>query len=662
MVNEGTQMRYFLLLLGLLTLPFAIMGQSASHQAPDSLIDATALRPADFVISSPGWKSTSIDLYTYNFSNGLYGNYGLQPEIMIDGIPVDINFFGWQSLNMLPIYLPGLSDVTAVSEPSIYNSTTQTAGVIDFHNNRVASGLNAGGQIYLGNETGDPGPWIYDSTRVTPNVDRWGPDAGAHLSIEKNGWYSRGMYMLRRHQQTDPLTHRRLHQTMRSLGGTRFYPIQTNSQSGLFETGYISDRLTVKARGMVAEDRNYIYLQPFGREVPAEARYGQLAFDARYGIDSWNFGLRYIINQKELRKRNPDHDYVFDWNQLGNSVKGSATYLNQELAISASLNFDDLTTKAPGIRRKNDFTTGLSLDITLNEDRAYSYRVSAGLDMHRDEAATSLSASFLHKPDDYWSLQMEAFYDETLPIRQHSFGYWITRGYNFYRELNIELDPSLQIGKDRLTYLKLRNTVKPADHLSVSFTSQLTHHYELHIPWQEVEYHLQSGSVPGRFQVSGEQGTRFGLQASAVYQALKWLRNEISIDLSTTLLGSGRYKAYFRQIPDTRITYRIDLNPVNNLNLSLQGRYRSSTQWKEFDALDGREYRDLDNLFPVFTGNYNSTVPSHLEIEVGVNKWFWEKRLNLQFTVQNLLNDEVRLHPFGADRALMFNIKAVAAL
>jgi hypothetical protein len=450
---------------------------------------------------------------------------------------------------------------------------------------------------------------------------------------------------------------------MRDFGGTRFYPIQTNSQSGLLETGYNSGKLTFKARGIAAEDRNYIYLQPFGREVPSEARYGQLAFDAKYKSDTWNFGLRYIVNQKKLTRRNSDHDYVFDWSQLGNSFKGTLTYAKQPITVSGSLRFDDLTTKAAGILRKNDFITGLVLDTKLEGHRAYSFRVNAGIDIHQNRTAKSLGAVYRHIPEGGdWNMRLDASYSETLPIRQSSFGYWITRGYNFYRELDIKIGSPLEISKDRLLNFSLGNTFKATSDLTFSITLNLTHHDELNIPWQVLGYDEQTGSSPGNFVISGEQGTRFALQTSATQQAFKWLRQEVSIDLNTTLLGSSRYKDYFRQIPPTQIKYRVDLAPVRNLSLSLQGRYRSATHWKEFRALDGQEYRDIDNLFPVFSGTYSSTAPSQFDIEAGAKKWFWEKRLSLQFTVQNLLNDEVRLHPFGADRALMFNIKAVAAL
>ncbi|MGK7369767.1 MAG: hypothetical protein ACNS64_06095 [Candidatus Halalkalibacterium sp. M3_1C_030] len=650
-----------ILLLLLLTLsPVYLYSQSSRSSEPDSLHNATTVRPADPILNTAGWTFSSIDMYTYNFSNGLYGNYGIKPTIMLDGIPVDINFFGWQSLNMLPFYMPRLEQVSAESNPSHNTYSFHPGGIIDFQNKPIEPGMSAGGNIFLGNETGDPGPWIYDSSKVTPNVDRWGPDAGGIISVAKNNWHGKGIFMLRRHQQTDPRTHRRLHRTMRSLGGTRFYPIQTNSQSGLLETGYTTSKLSFLARGMAAEDRNYIYLQPLGREVPAEARYGQLAFDAKYKSDSWNFGLHYIVNQKKLNRRNSDHDYVFDWSQLSNRFKGTASYNFDKITLSGGISYDHFTTKAPGILRETDPISGFLLQVENPVHKDFGYQFSTGLDIHRKRAAKSLKAAFLHKPDNDWSMQLDISYSEVLPLLQKSFGYWITRGYNFYRELDLEIDDSFSVDSNRLLQLRLSNKVKLTDHITFSFIPELVRHYTLNIPWQMTRFDTETGSSPGTFTISQESGTRFSLQATVNYQTLKWLQQEISIDLQSTIQGSKRYEDYFLQVPAAEARYQLLINPFKDLHLTLQGYYRSFTRWLEFEALDGQEYRDINNLFPVFTGTYNSTVPSYVNIEVGAQKWFWNKRLSLQFTVQNLLNDEVQLHPIGADKSLLFNIKATA--
>jgi len=655
-------MRLTLLILVLLAAPLLLFSQPKSGQEPDSLHDATALRPADLILNEPIWNISSIDMYTFHINNGLYGIYGPQPDILLDGIPVDVNFFGWQNLNMIPVYMPIIHKVKSKTNPGLYKEEFYPAGMVDFINNMPSKGLNLSGTIYLGNESGDPGPWIYDSSRVTPNVDRWGPDAGGVFSISENNWYERIIFTQRKHQQTDPITHRRILRTMRELGGTggKFYPNQTISQSGLFETGYKSKLLDFKTRLIIAEDQNYLYLQPFAREVPSKAHYQQIVLDAGYKNEKWKLGLSYILNQKKLKRRNSDHDYIFNWNQDNNLFKGSVAVAFNNYSLKGSINFNQQITKAPGILKNNDLITDVSVTADWQKNNHATFKLVAGLDMHRNQIASTIKASYDHKVGKRWKINASGIYNEMLPIHQQSFGYWISRGYNFSDELGIVVEEPLIISKNRLISFKLENFFRPAEQLSFSLISELTRHYELNIPWQDARYDINTGTTPGPFVISQERGTLFKARASSIHQLLDWFKQELSLEYQATLQGTNRFEEYYQQIPVAQVKYRLHIMAVKNLNLSLQGYYRTSTTWKEFDALDGKEYRDIDNLFPVFTGTYQSTAPAHFDLEVGAKKWFSNQTFSLQLTVRNLLNDEVRLHPFGAAQSLMFNIKAVA--
>lgn len=636
------------------------LAHSQSEISVDSLADATALRPIDLVASEPGWNSASPDMYSFWINNGLYGNYGPQPKILLDSLPVDVNFFGWQNLNMLPIYLPDLSQTLSLPETVEYSNTFSPAGFINFSGKSPDPGLAAGASVYLGNESGDPGPWVYDSTRVTPNVDRWGPDAGGLISFAKGQWFSKGIFVLKRHQQTDPISHRRLHRIDRALGATRFYPIQTNSQSGLFETGYKAESWNIKVRGVLAEDRNYIFLQPLGREVPAQADYQQLALDARYIPDRWEFHLRYISDHKKLDRLNSEHDYVFNWNELNNQYSASASYNNDDYNLTGSLSLDHKKVKAPGMLKESYPIWDFYLSTVRQSGEKNRYQLITRVELHQNQAAKTFKGVLKEKPLDHWTIEMNARYSEILPIRQQSFGYWITQGYNFHEELGITTDQPLSITNNRLGSLSLENNFRLADAFSLALSQQLTRHYDLNIPWQSVTYSTNFDSEPGTFSITQESGTRISLQGNLLHHPESWFNQSLSIRFQQSLQGSQRYKDYFRQIPAGQIHYKLDVSPATNLVLTFQGTYRSSTQWKEFDSLDGETYREVDNLFPILTGTFDSTVPAHFNIDLGAKKWFWQKRLSLQITVQNLLNEEMRLHPMGADRSFMFNIKATA--
>lgn len=636
---------------------------SQATQQADSLTETIVLRPIDHVLNKPDWNFASVDMFTFWLNNGLYGNYGPQPDILLDGIPVDVNFFGWQNLNIIPVYLPNIFKIESNTNLDLYKEEIYPTGMFDFINQIPSKELNLKGTIYFGNESGDPGPWVYDSSRVTPNVDRWGPDIGGVFSISKNNWYERILFIQRKHQQTDPITHRRILRTMREFAGTRgkFYPNQTLSQSGLFETGYKSKTLDFKARIIIAEDQNYLFLQPFAREVPSKAQYQQIVLDANYENDKWRFGLSYILNQKKLKRRNTDHDYIFNWNQDNNIFKGSVAFTSNNFSLKSSINLDQQNTNAPGIVKNHDFVTDILIAADWQKNEEAKFKFIASLDIHGNKSAKTIKIGQSQNLNKNWEIKLDGFFKEMLPIQQESFGFWISRGYNFYKELGLNVNQPVIIRNNRLIHFKLENSFKPAKQLTFSLIQDFTHHYDLNIPWHIVNYNPETGTTPGTFTISQEEGTRISIKGKLNQSPLAWLDHSLSLHFQSTLQGSQRYDEYFQQIPVTKIIYQIGITPVKNLSLSLRGIYRSPTTWTEFEALDGETYRDIDNLFPIFTGTYDSTVPAHLDIEMGARKWFWQKRLSLQMTVKNLLNNKIRMHPMGADQSLMFNIKATAA-
>lgn len=650
----------FLLTLFFVSRPAPGICQSAVPADSLSYTDTGAIRPIDLVPEQAFWNKASPDLFTYWVDSGLYGYYGPQPEILLDSIPVDINFFGWQNLNMLPIHLPEIIKTVTVSGGQSYQSTYAEAGAIDFISHKPDSGLSVSTSVYWGNETGDPGPWIYDSTRVTPNVDRWGPDLTGNISYRFDKWYAKSILSLRNHQQTDPISHRRLHNTMRALGTTGFNPIQTTSRSGLWESGYLSETWNLKVRGIQSKDENYLFLQPFGREVPSRSEYTQLAGNVNYSADLWSFNMRYIREMQKLGRRNEEHNYVFNWKEQGNTYFGSVSYQSNSLQLYGGFEREEKEISVPGLTEETYSVNTLFANAKIKPGKEFQIKLESGFSFSNGAAARNFRSGFELQPLGGWDVEVIGNYNEVLPIRQQTITYWITKGYTFFDELGIDYGTVLTVTRNRLWDIHFKNSIRPTSKLIINLSIRFIHHLELNIPWQEVSFSSQFDTEPERFINSGESGSRILLYGSLTHTPRNWMTQKLGLHMSQTPGGSDRYRTYFRQIPRRKVTYQLKLTPVQNLDFSLEGRYQSSAHWEEFEALDGQQYEDIDNLFPVYTGTFQSTVASHFNIDVSARKWLWNKKLNLQFTVQNLLNDEVRMHPMGADRSLLFNIKAEA--
>src|SRR5680860_942873 len=119
----------YLFFLGIMSLSLPCLAQTETPA--DTIRAASVMRPNDLVKQIPRWNMASTDLFTYRLDSGLYGYYGPQPQIMIDGIPVDANYFGSQNLNMLPLFIDNIETSTSRFTPGVYNNTLAGAGLID---------------------------------------------------------------------------------------------------------------------------------------------------------------------------------------------------------------------------------------------------------------------------------------------------------------------------------------------------------------------------------------------------------------------------------------------------------------------------------------------------------------------------------------------------
>lgn len=643
-----------------------LVSAEAAAQQRDAVPDTTQLmRPVEILDGDIRWNRASTDLFTYWIDNDLYGFYGPQPDIFIDGLPVDANFFGWQNLNMLPV-----ASTTRNGQyrfPGMHFGHYAPAGALNFNHGTVDTGLTVTGSFYAGNESGDPGPYVYDSLMTTPNIDRWGPDTQLSLAYRTGGWYARGHWVRRNHFPTDLASNGRLHFTASLLGTNTAYVnhrIYANTESGLMEGGYRDDRWHLRTRAVYGKSKDYLFLQPFGREIPVQTGYRQVAADLSYKLGSWTLNGRYIGHQKTAEKRIDLHPYIFDWDQRNHTAGLSALYEADGMYIKHGFSYERRKTYAPGLSNgMNDLLT-LYVDATVpvGDDSKLTARVNTDYD--EEQVAKTLDFSGPTVLSEHWKIIPRLLHAEVLPIRQHAFSYWVNRGYSFAEELGIPYFTSARVDINRLTKYSLRNHITLHPDVVVTLQPELIDHQALNVPYQPVEpYEFVTDTRPGSFNVTQEKGNRLLLYGEIKHTYGHTFTHAFAVNLQRTLSGSDRYRSYFRQVPETKVQYRLQVTPTPDLALSMNALYRSATTWNEFDAIEGNEYK-LPSGIPIreVTGTFHSKTPAYTDITLGVQKWFWDRRLSTQFTLRNLLNQELRMHPLGADLNTKFDLQVSLSL
>jgi hypothetical protein len=316
---------------------------------------------------------------------------------------------------------------------------------------------------------------------------------------------------------------------------------------------------------------------------------------------------------------------------------------------------------APGLSDTHHLIGTYFIKTELFSGTGHKSVVEASFDYIDETTARNIKASLYLQALPYWNVQLSGRYNEVLPIQQQSIAYWvINEGYTFFDELEIPYDSGQLLNKNKLSALKFKNRLKLFIPLKLELSARYVNHLQQNIPWQEVSYSSNFDSEPGDFVITRESGSRLQLYSSLIHEPAPWVNQYLSFHYNSTLSGSNRYRSYYRQIPTKKITYGLELLPSRSFELSFLGSYQTPTYWDEFKALDGQEYRDIDNQFPIFSGTFQSRVPAHLNVDIAAKKWVWNGKLNITLSIHNLFNDQVFMHPMGADKSLLFNIRAEA--
>ncbi|MDZ7772640.1 MAG: hypothetical protein U5K31_07880 [Balneolaceae bacterium] len=621
---------------------------------------AGLIRPLDLLRLDARFNLASPDLFSGWTGSGIYGFYGPPPVFMIDGMEVRTDLFGWQNLNMLPLSLEAVQGMESATLPGVAHGVRTRAGYLNLLTSHPGEGWRAGGDLYLGNESGDPGPWVYDSARVTPNVDRWGPDGSLHLAWSGSGWRVLAMGSIREQQPTDLMSHARLN-NQRYLPETQTYhPIKITSGGGLLQAGYEGEGWSLDLQGMASGSADFPFVQAFGREVPAQLDYRQLSARIELSSEEWQYRGRWTWERMRTGYRVNIKAFDLDWSTGTHRLSLSAEHRRDGRMLRPGLlierTYNASSSIDPGRGTVVLATPYLDGEIPLapsSRDGAL-FAFQAGLDLEAGDAAPFLSAALRGIDPD---AELRLFFEELLPRHAHAFGWWSGRGYSFPADEPIERWGDLQPGNGRTAGAVFRHRWSLTPVLRLSLEHRFLRHFHLGIPRQSVLPDPSYSVRPGLFSYLEGRGSRLLNIATLRHGTGPW-KQELSLVLQHTLEGTPNYRSYWRQVPSFRMRYALSWQAATNTRLALETLVRGATRWEEYRALEGRTYRSLVPFFPQQTGTYHTRTPSWIDLGLSARQWLWERRLSLQLSMRNLLNNDIRMHPIGAQRSPILHLRA----
>ncbi|NOZ08946.1 MAG: hypothetical protein GXO91_08755 [FCB group bacterium] len=645
--------RRFQILL-LLFLVSSLFGEDVTALSENSSLLTTAdldragiMRPNDLFEILDQWQAVTLDGYTYSASP--WGSPMTRAEswsLTIDGIRIENQLLGFNSLNLLPITLNRIDTVEIFTAPRLISGELTQNGGFHFRTAPAPPNLSIRGSFHIGNETGDPGPFRY-TEYSSINIDKIGPDLAAAVSYGGKTWEFLSDIGFQQYFPTDEKIIGRLRKVAPDSPKIKAL---TNSLTLRQKTGRWRNEL--QWFGVISE--NYLFFKPALRELRTRHSAVQLSWKLRHQLkDRGLFSLQVGLNENALAKQVNLPDINFDLYQR--SIRIVADVIRQEPVF----------TNRYGIRLQRKQTRSPHLDGQLNTTwitlfESLSYPVTAALGQSVQLAANAgdgnltgnaLLTTKLHLGREHQLVSTLSFLGQ-LPGEHDDYAYFFEKGYALPEEYNWDYSLQSPLKSSR----KLQGTVSWYYHPPRPYDLKITLEYG-----RFRNIYLETGTVHFDSTLFNLSGVTVG-SGNGSYETFTagiYLNYRLTPDLKTKLFtgytgrirGDQASRSLFSKIPSYKFSSKTEYENAGHFSLWLLIAWQSRTRWPDFEEVSSES-----------SGFYQSEIPSQTNIDFAVQKSFWREKLVTSLIVSNVLNEDLYSHPVGSVQHLSLFIRIALKL
>lgn len=614
------------------------------------MIQAAGLvRIGDILRLAEEWNVNSTDGYTWRASvNNLSTFQGQTWVVMLDGQRIDLKTFDVVNLNMLPVSLDRIDSIEVVSLPQIHDGEFTGGGLIHIHTSKPAPGISLIGSIAAGNETGDPGPYLYTEYN-TPNVDKIGIDESVTIDVGVKNWYARVYLIQQLHTFTDLAMRRRIFTMMpdwpgmdRIAAACRIGREMTRGKQELF-VGY-------------SHASTYLlFFKPLGREFAVNYIFPHIGTNGTFSVSrnmDITYQMKYSANKLETRPNYLDID--FDWNLCILNANVEGIFRGPDYLRIVGVGLDQHTLKTGYQLADDSYAIGKVYGKIRFQLSDFSHQsISAMVAISNRKAAIKGALSSRWIINSRQQVKTILSYSQRLLEEENSLWYWSEQGYDLLSDNNIDtisgaIDKSSQLTID----------IIGTGNISKNFVIETTGSYRmLRGPCLErlsYQYNSQDCSFSSPIEIYADQkGQIFGVSVAISHRLGPQLRQRFYYSYRTAAGGDYVFRELWESIPAHKASYQITYAPVKNFSLWAMLRYFSSSYWVD--------YQNIDSQYCAYSGGagalYSPTVQGATIIDLQAQKWFWRRRLIGSLLFRNILNQDFRYHPIGASFDLSFFIQ-----
>ncbi len=590
---------------------------------------------------------STVDSYNYKYLINYLNIIDNQDwDIFLDGIKISANYFGLISVNSLPVNIDNIKSVRLVTAPEISMGSFAKNGQIIITTKNFKEGLTIQGGFYAANESGDPGPYLYTDRNC--NSEHLGPDVNFGVNY-KNSNFSTGLYL-------SQIRYPNLKENTKQRAAIKWHnkPFIAYFASG-YNLTHIHKNGENKILFMYSQNgdaplyksfyygNSNLFLEPLGHEVSARFIMRNLGFSGFYDFGDnqrLDYSASYSANSFNLKE---NENYLFsklDVNNYRLMTQYSLESFDIGLSCEQEMNKSDNPELYNSIERYSMFT-----NIALPEIANTSTHIGVYLTAIKNKLEISSNISTKLYTDEISRIYINVSYSEKLLESINSLLYNFRDyteaiyKYNILDNLNRDLSKSNKITVD-LNYSYSKSGFTGYTSIGYRYFNNLYNEQQLYYlkdtpenisAINRLDNNLTGGLLT--FMIRGEYtyaNLSFQLGVSSHYEP-----------------GSNEeFRQEWNKLPTYILNGAINYNVSQYLNIFASLTFNDVSTWYETEAITKSENK--------YNISYN--MPSRLILNLSIQNWFFNKQFATTITLNNLLDNEIKYHPFGSCKQLLFGL------
>lgn len=596
----------------------------------DELRQAGLRRLSDVLQLVEAWDVTTVDDFTWLVHARASSPYDADGwTVMVDGLEVEADALVPSSLDRLPVALNDLERVEVITTPARYHGRIRLGGVLNFRTSSEGKGPSLTARGMTGSETGDPGPYLFTGEGGR-GIARTGNERSLTVGYGTGALRLAGGAVLRRHfpKGLDPIVPRQ--------SGTGPPPIDVSALSAR-ATARLGGRTHQGFVGHSTSD-DFTYLSAAGgATIPLATELSYAGVSGAFGLGP-GLEIRYRGVAHETRG-GPRDDYQLPPEAAWRSRLASAgielvrATPTRVLAVSSSL--DHRTTVLDGGHRRieDDVLRLLAGSTWLFGD---DVSVTADGEVSRSGSGSALAGLLTGSwtPSEVRTLRATLAYGRRLREDRTGLWRWQREGHPFLESLGVPVG-ALPPGEEERTLT-----------LDVSLTSRLSRSvagslgaYVRNVRGVEIEDRAALPvplGAPPRWVATlapPQSGRVASLTAELDARPLPFLTLRSYYEHRRPFGADERLEEAWGSVPRHRARQTATVTVPGGVGFHAALTWRSASTWTVLPpgAIGSAERR---------------RVGGFALLNLTGQKSFWNGRLVTTATLDNVLDETVRYHPY----------------